>query len=155
MNDEVDIDRVNLNKATYLNDNNKYNISNVLKHVYTQMQPNSDPQASREFWMPDDQVKECFECNEKFTTFRRRHHCRVCGQIFCHKCSNFEIPAHLVKPNTTGNIRVCTFCRSLVDQLETGDLIYNKNSLKELMTRLSVPSFCKYLFHSIFFHPVF
>lgn len=27
----------------------------------------------KQFWMPDDQVKECFECNEKFTTFRRRH----------------------------------------------------------------------------------
>jgi hypothetical protein len=28
---------------------------------------------TKQFWMPDDQVKECFECNEKFTTFRRRH----------------------------------------------------------------------------------
>lgn len=27
----------------------------------------------KQFWMPDDQVKECYECNEKFTTFRRRH----------------------------------------------------------------------------------
>ena len=116
------------------------------------MQRSSDPEASREFWMPDDQVKECFECNDKFTTFRRRHHCRVCGQIFCHKCSDFEIPAHLIKPNTPGSIRVCTFCRSLVDQLETGDLIYNKNSIKELMNRFqSVPSFCKLInFFSIF-----
>ena len=44
-----------------------------MKHVYTLMQRNGDPEASREFWMPDDQVKECFECNDKFTTFRRRH----------------------------------------------------------------------------------
>jgi anaerobic ribonucleoside-triphosphate reductase len=38
------------------------------------------------FWMPDSVSKECYECGDKFTTFRRRHHCRVCGQIFCSKC---------------------------------------------------------------------
>lgn len=29
--------------------------------------------TSKQFWMPDDQVKECFECNDKFTMFNRRH----------------------------------------------------------------------------------
>lgn len=42
--------------------------------------------------MPDSQCKECYDCNEKFTTFRRRHHCRLCGQIFCSRCCNQEIP---------------------------------------------------------------
>ncbi|CAN0078455.1 unnamed protein product [Sphacelaria rigidula] len=32
--------------------------------------------------------KVCYECDTMFTMFRRRHHCRVCGQIFCHHCSN-------------------------------------------------------------------
>jgi hypothetical protein len=110
-------------------DHNKYNISNVLKYIYTlkyvqkssqsggpltlppsvmtesfQTPNNTSSQSmaspaspaspshavvagalvsgspsatnsptSKQFWMPDDQVKECYECNEKFTTFRRRH----------------------------------------------------------------------------------
>ena len=45
----------------------------------------------KQYWMPDSQCKECYDCNEKFTTFRRRHHCRLCGQIFCSRCCNQEI----------------------------------------------------------------
>lgn len=81
---------------------NKYNISNVLKHIYqikynktNQIQTpssaaslpanvpnqslaevinsNASAHGSKQFWMPDDQVKECYECNDKFTTFRRKH----------------------------------------------------------------------------------
>lgn len=97
-------------------DGNRYNISNLLKHIYSlkYSQKPATPTASasstsvvstatststatlaatasnsdqavatktqgesthqhKQFWMPDDQVKECYECNEKFTTFRRRH----------------------------------------------------------------------------------
>lgn len=46
----------------------------------------------KQYWMPDSQCKECYDCSEKFTTFRRRHHCRLCGQIFCSRCCNQEIP---------------------------------------------------------------
>jgi hypothetical protein len=31
--------------------------------------------------MPDDRSVECYDCTAKFTSFRRRHHCRVCGQV--------------------------------------------------------------------------
>lgn len=82
------------------NESNRYNISNLLKHIYALKYNNktvnsnnnsnapstSSSQASlnnesgsnqndssKQFWMPDEQVKECFQCNEKFTTFRRRH----------------------------------------------------------------------------------
>lgn len=50
-----------------------------------------DRSDHRRYWMPDSTGKECYECHEKFTTFRRRHHCRLCGQIFCSKCSNMHI----------------------------------------------------------------
>lgn len=45
----------------------------------------------RRYWMPDATGKECYECYEKFNAFRRRHHCRLCGQIFCGKCSNRQV----------------------------------------------------------------
>merc|ERR1712238_536464 len=28
-----------------------------------------------------------------FTVFRRRHHCRICGQVFCNTCSGYFVPA--------------------------------------------------------------
>lgn len=45
----------------------------------------------KKYWMPDSTGKECYECYEQFSAFRRKHHCRLCGQIFCGKCSNRQI----------------------------------------------------------------
>lgn len=33
--------------------------------------------TSRDFWMSDEKVKECYDCKALFTAFRRRHHCRI------------------------------------------------------------------------------
>ncbi|KRX10436.1 Zinc finger, FYVE/PHD-type [Pseudocohnilembus persalinus] len=37
----------------------------------------------KEKWQPDEGSKNCFDCNASFNLFRRRHHCRKCGRIFC------------------------------------------------------------------------
>lgn len=47
---------------------------------------------SREFWMPDSSAKQCSNCEKKFNTFRRKHHCRMCGLIFCKQCNSYKIP---------------------------------------------------------------
>ena len=36
-------------------------------------------------WDPDSD--ECYGCQEEFTLFRRRHHCRNCGKLLCKDCS--------------------------------------------------------------------
>ncbi|CAN0212412.1 unnamed protein product, partial [Ectocarpus fasciculatus] len=41
----------------------------------------------------------CYGCNSPFTMFRRRHHCRVCGQIFCHTCSSNHVDARALGIN--------------------------------------------------------
>ncbi|XP_068752478.1 1-phosphatidylinositol 3-phosphate 5-kinase-like isoform X2 [Montipora capricornis] len=66
----------------------------------------------KQYWMPDENCKECYECGEKFNTFRRRHHCRLCGQIFCYTCCYLEIPGLLM--GYTGQLRVCTYCFKIV-----------------------------------------
>jgi 1-phosphatidylinositol-3-phosphate 5-kinase len=36
---------------------------------------------SKEFWMKDENCKECFLCGDSFSAWRRKHHCRQCGPI--------------------------------------------------------------------------
>jgi len=62
---------------------------------------------SKEYWMKDESSKECFTCGKPFNTFRRKHHCRICGQIFCSSCT-LQIPAE--KFGFSGNMRVCHNC---------------------------------------------
>ena len=42
---------------------------------------------TRPKWRPDGEVTNCEECNEGFSFFNRRHHCRKCGGLFCGRCS--------------------------------------------------------------------
>ncbi|CDO92951.1 unnamed protein product [Kluyveromyces dobzhanskii CBS 2104] len=62
---------------------------------------------SKEYWMKDESAKECFNCAKLFTTFRRKHHCRICGQIFCSSCS-FLIPGESF--GYRGRMRICGKC---------------------------------------------
>ena len=39
-------------------------------------------------WIKDESVNNCYECNNSFSFFRRKHHCRSCGRIFCFYCCN-------------------------------------------------------------------
>ncbi|KAL3863867.1 hypothetical protein ACJMK2_005594 [Sinanodonta woodiana] len=59
-------------------------------------------------WVPDEQSTTCTSCRAPFTVFRRRHHCRNCGKIFCARCSANAVPlphyGHM-KP-----VRVCNRC---------------------------------------------
>lgn len=43
----------------------------------------------KKYWMNDAFVSECLHCFKPFTAFRRKHHCRFCGQIFCSDCTMF------------------------------------------------------------------
>lgn len=62
---------------------------------------------SKEYWMKDESAKECFNCAKPFTTFRRKHHCRICGQIFCSSCS-FLITGESF--GYSGRMRICGKC---------------------------------------------
>jgi hypothetical protein len=42
-------------------------------------------------WMADELVDLCGNCGQSFFILRRRHHCRVCGGVFCHECSSYLV----------------------------------------------------------------
>ncbi|KAL6069343.1 Mitochondrial distribution and morphology protein 12 [Balamuthia mandrillaris] len=41
-------------------------------------------------WMEDKDVNACRHCGQLFTFLNRRHHCRLCGGIFCRNCVSKE-----------------------------------------------------------------
>ena len=75
----------------------------------------------KEFWMPDKFCKVCYGCEDAFTMYRRRHHCRMCGQVFCNPCSSFYIDGALI--NLSGPVRACRLCH---DQLFDRSIRENK-----------------------------
>lgn len=47
----------------------------------------------------------CMTCRDEFNPINRRHHCRLCGKIFCNKCSNQRAlipPSSIVLSPDTG-----------------------------------------------------
>lgn len=114
----------------------------------------------RKFWMPDANSKECYDCSAKFTAFRRKHHCRLCGQIFCSKCCNQAVPGKIIdcagKANKhvsltktifnckysyrLGELKVCTYCAQIVlSYLKSSDINTDlKKDLESLKDDLSV-----------------
>lgn len=52
------------------------------------------PAIPRDHWVPDKAVSHCYNdatCGAEFTLMVRRHHCRCCGNVFCHKCCNMRL----------------------------------------------------------------
>lgn len=70
-------------------------------------QPPDQPPARKD-WVPDTQQLVCMVCQrERFTMFNRRHHCRRCGRLVCHACSERKM---LVDGCPGEDVRVCDQC---------------------------------------------
>ncbi|CAH0761384.1 unnamed protein product [Diatraea saccharalis] len=103
-------------------------LSNVLTRISSLIALGSGGQGTRyadtelaRYWMPDDISRECYECALRFSTLRRRHHCRVCGQIFCSRCCSQRVPGQIF--GCAGGLRVCNYCCNVVlSYLKENDL---------------------------------
>ena len=71
-------------------------------------------------WVPDSFSVRCARCVEPFTLWRRKHHCRLCGQVFCAACS----AAHVLLPSGVPGMpevraRVCAACHAAAHETRT------------------------------------
>lgn len=69
--------------------------------------------------MDDATCKECYDCKSVFTTWRRKHHCRICGQIFCSRCASNVIKGS--RFGYDGMVRVCNLCLEKLAKVEEDD----------------------------------
>eukprot|EP00002_Diphylleia_rotans_P027542 TRINITY_DN5525_c0_g1_i3.p1 TRINITY_DN5525_c0_g1~~TRINITY_DN5525_c0_g1_i3.p1 ORF type:complete len:1655 (-),score=257.85 TRINITY_DN5525_c0_g1_i3:220-5184(-) len=95
---------------------------------------------SKEYWMQDGHCSTCYICQSTFNIFRRRHHCRLCGQIFCSSCTTFmpiELKATEKKPTRTRSKRVCTYCHKISQEYYTSKKAEESRSPKSLNRRAS------------------
>jgi len=55
------------------------NVVSTLRHGVRDWDP---------MWVPDKDAAACNICCARFSLLRRRHHCRMCGQVVCASCSS-------------------------------------------------------------------
>eukprot|EP01062_Namystynia_karyoxenos_P072451 TRINITY_DN6861_c0_g1_i1.p1 TRINITY_DN6861_c0_g1~~TRINITY_DN6861_c0_g1_i1.p1 ORF type:complete len:998 (+),score=263.73 TRINITY_DN6861_c0_g1_i1:65-2995(+) len=70
-------------------------------------------------WVPDHMATCCRLCKVVFGMMTRRHHCRSCGEVFCHKCTTARrrIDALQIRDR----VRVCDTCdRALLQATNPG-----------------------------------
>ena len=71
-------------------------------------------EEKKNFWIPDNLAQSCFSCDMKFNLiFDRKHHCRICGNVFCNSCTNKQIHFNINDKkdiNKLIKIRVCNYC---------------------------------------------
>lgn len=59
-------------------------------------------------WIPDNETNACMNCKQTHTFLVRRHHCRMCGKIYCADC----ISKRALVPNISSKkmVKVCDSC---------------------------------------------
>lgn len=95
--------------------------SNLPNNAFSQMRRKI---LDREFWMRDENAKDCFNCGDAFSTFRRKHHCRTCGQIFDAKCTSLVSGKMF---GQSGTLRVCKPCEALIYGNDDDSSVYSSD----------------------------
>lgn len=97
-------------------------------------------------WVEDKLVNQCYRCDKEFGMWVRKHHCRMCGHIFCYECTdikmtiprdypnNLPIPfdGYHVKIDQNVQLRMCKPCQEKVKQFTAVQKLIKIFSLIEL-----------------------
>ncbi|CAO1419653.1 unnamed protein product [Diamesa serratosioi] len=105
--------RINGRSISLSDDLTTHQSNDVDNHSQQDYNISSSPSTSQSLsntgqppkWIPDHEAPRCMACESQFTAFRRRHHCRGCGMVFCGVCSAATTP--LPKIGLNKPVRVC------------------------------------------------
>ncbi|XP_034432290.1 zinc finger FYVE domain-containing protein 1-like isoform X1 [Hippoglossus hippoglossus] len=67
------------------------------------------------YWVPDQDILSCHNCQREFTAKLSKHHCRACGQGVCDDCSPERRP--VPSRGWDHPVRVCTSCNQKPGEL--------------------------------------
>uniref|UniRef100_A0A8B9I5A2 FYVE and coiled-coil domain-containing protein 1 n=1 Tax=Anser brachyrhynchus TaxID=132585 RepID=A0A8B9I5A2_9AVES len=95
--------------------------------------------SAEQRWQGDTEVNHCLDCQREFSWMVRRHHCRMCGRIFCYYCCNNYM---VTKPGGKKE-RCCKACfskpRVIVDNADdSGSSANQEGSPGSLESPLSI-----------------
>ncbi|OQS01572.1 hypothetical protein ACHHYP_00571 [Achlya hypogyna] len=65
-------------------------------------------------WVSDDKRAQCRVCSRPFNLLRRKHHCRVCGDLACSNCLVREA-VEMTLPGKN-DVKVCLLCIIVLDE---------------------------------------
>lgn len=104
----------------------------------------------RRTWVPDASVHVCTACKDEFNFFNRRHHCRVCGKIFCADCSQMRVKI----AKHWRDVRCCERCMDELEELamDLSDELLPEAPEEPVMPRC-VSSTCKFQTGSTCYSP--
>lgn len=84
------------------NEHRKQDTRGSILPITPQVSDDSELRAAE--WVKDEQATMCALCYKGFSVVRRRHHCRVCGKIFCRRCASYKAK---LKNLGDDEVRVC------------------------------------------------
>lgn len=80
-------------------------------------------------WADDATCRSCNKCDRPFTIVNRRHHCRICGNIFCHACSRTRMVLSTNPAEIPKRQRVCDPCAS---HAQSNAIMYDNDEMARL-----------------------
>lgn len=97
----------------------------------------SDVTNLKRDWVPDSAVTECKACDKRFGTLTRKHHCRICGNVFCAACSVKRVTKGLGGEIFAKPQRACLDCYTQIFTQRTDEL---RKSVARPGASVSLPS---------------
>lgn len=81
--------------------------------------------TTQPLWVNDRERPGCRACGARFGFSRRRHHCRICGEICCAECCP-KVDLALPEVGST-SVRVCVSCRHSQRRKSTETPVMSRN----------------------------
>uniref|UniRef100_K3X4G0 FYVE-type domain-containing protein n=1 Tax=Globisporangium ultimum (strain ATCC 200006 / CBS 805.95 / DAOM BR144) TaxID=431595 RepID=K3X4G0_GLOUD len=83
--------------------------------------------AEKTEWVNDGDRRNCSLCVQTFGMLKRRHHCRVCGEVVCSACTVFKQVSG--EQDATKTIRVCKACLAKSATVDLGTINPTSSSI--------------------------